>query len=1542
MSQNPSAFDTMGEFGRYHAGWNTYNSSSLPLDMGKSIPAKDRADAINAFNDYLKKPTAKPQEEQKGFWSRAFAGLEKAYNFTTQAVSFGLTLPEKNNPIWQGDFSLDNVKEAWDKSRDISAGRSIVRTVLGRPLDEIEGLFSGVVKTVSFGKLSGFDKFMQDHVLFAANDFDIFNKKQAEKAFREQNLGRFTSFGTDVVSRFVLDPTIFAGKAVKAYRASQIAVKGVKDLDAILTGQKVGGKAEKVKATFNDFITKTDDMNQTELFRVKAIRESSNPAAFADVMATANKIEDVAIRHQVKADIIKTAMGDMGAATRLQSQANDVAVKIGLLQDEVSGAKYLGAGVDKETGQATFDLLNNGVDYEKSLENVKLLETELADIHKKLSVESILDPNVVPKFDNIISTARITGQNKFIDIKNGYAQKGVRVLTGFMYKRPRGWIDFTDNQSAQTVDNLLNRVRGITSRQEAKYTSKINDLRNNLNTGKLKPEQVKLVKADIKKLEDKLSQATFSAQRKNELFELYTSAGDASARAVAFQKIEKELFDTVAKQFGYNVDEVNSAWRLFSGARARTHNLIRERAYTGAIDPKTGGPVGGKVKTITGSDDIDYVIPLPLNETQLVKQLPVIDIDSMYLALNRHSRARVMDKYGILGKVNRAGIASKRAATDLLDGLDSLIKFEVLARLGYPVRNVAEGVGRVITSVGAGAMVAGSTEKGIRMIQTRFKGASLEDVYSWSDEVKLTTHRMQLNALRNSVDDTDLIDQQIKEIDDMLEGKAKIVDKFGLGLRQVDGVTYEDALGASMAKANYVQERFIANAGKIVDDHLYNAKSKLSNAFETNGDFVIIKGTDENWAEAYLRVVNRQVRGSKITSILLQNKPREELIEEGTRFLTKTEEGRKIFRALGLGRDARSIVEANMDNIDNLFPEYLSRRKELIDIVSARNLDADDIKKFFGTDNSRYPDVNGAQVGAANGTNPVTKAYSYITNHFYKKFGEIPETYLVKHPMFVSLYRSRMDALVRNAIDTYPGDTIPPAYLQKLENSSRQWARAELRRTLYDTSERVDAAYTMRYMFPFFGAFTDVLEKWGRINMNDPSVLQKLQIVYNSPDRMGITEERDGKTYINVPGEWVKRGSLGTIDRPLSIPKASLDLLFQGNSWWNPGAGWFVQIGTSQLLKAIPDLERQRLVKEILPYGPEGTTARDIFLQSPALRKALAAFDENDPARKRLTVLIAMEENHKYDMGLRDTQPTSNEINGKAMKVLALEAAAKITLPFATNTRSPYQYYIDEYHRIRRDNPTDATDIFYQMYGDDYFIFTTSLSKNNTGIAATIEADKRSKELSDLIAKEPDYGWFIVGEVNAGEFSPSVYRKQFETPVAPGSTRTMRESQDPYVAVAETQAEQGWLEYNKGMDLIEAKRIDMGLPSLRARGAEALQQAKEEFIRDLSIKNPAWSEARGKIDTGKVTNFLKFAKTLTTDKRTKDRPDIVALREYLDGRQYVMGILANRDKKSINAEDNADIRYAWDTFIGELIDSNIYFNRLYTRMLENDDLTKGL
>lgn len=1555
-SKNPSAFDTMGAFNKYYNDAQNASSLAIPLDFGKAIPAKERAALLEQFDATTRtaKKTAIPTSMQpaiagSGFWTKLFSGMERAYNLSAQAASFALTLSEPTNPLYQDANVLKNLRESWQTARQISPGQAFQTAVTG-------GVLGAPLSLAEQAPVA--NKFIDQNALFLSSEFNIFDQEQRQKAFREQTLGRWSSFATDIVARFTIDPTIIAGKGLKTARLARTALKPG-ELRAVMAGEVTGKRAERIKGTLQSFVESTDGMNQADLFRIDAIRKSANPASMADVLATANKIEDTATRHRVKTSLVQWAMGDAKAAEDVVNFSKEVAAKIGNLEDEILEAKFLGQAFDKTTGRLAMDDLNSGVSLEKNEVLLKEYEETLSSIYNKLNTEGILDPRRLPEV-NIGSVVRqeFANSQAFIDVRAGAASIPVRVMTGFFYKRPKGWIDFTDNQSVQTLDNMLSQVRNISESQVSRYNTILSGLRSQLERAQDK-DVIKSLKNQITEVEDRIKSATFTVQRKNELFAQYTAAPDAVSRANAYMLIEEELYTTIGNQFGYTKDQIRKAWNTYASARARAHNLIRTRLYTAAKDPKTGGPAGGIAKPIIDDDGIPLIFPAPINETQLVKQLPTLDIPTMYTALNKATRAQRFDYFGEkyrlpVSKVSKANtfVLEKTAdirevANEMVDATDALLKFQVLARLGYPIRNVTEGNLRIAFTIGPMATMAraaGLLKMGARKIlDNRFVGSTNDEIFEWSNKAKMLARRDELEASLNYVDDPDVVVRQIADIDAMLSGNKKVVDIFGMGLNKIkvgdQVITYEDALGATPAQAKYINDRFIANAARIIDDHFSEFSRSTRNMLESNGDWTLVNGTDEGWESAYLRVVNRQMRNSKLTRILMQNKPREEMMAEARTFLLKDPAGRAIRRALTAnGNNVDSIIEANMLNVEQVFPVYLNPK--LKSIALERNINADDIKTFFGTDPTIRPAVNGAQVSSANATSALSQYMAKKLDSFYNAFGEVPEKGLVRNPMFVDLYRKRMKAQVENAIANYPGEEIPTWYLRKMELSARQWARAEMRRSLYDTSERVESARYLRYAFPFFGAFADVAEKWGRILFDDPTVLRKLDVIYNAPDRNGLTEERDGITYINIPGEWAKRMGLG--ERPRAIPKPSLNLIFQGGEWWNPGAGWFVQYAASKLVTEVPELERNSLIKQVLPYGPTGTGLSGLFIQSAALRRAQGIYDTDNPTRQNLTVLIMAEENAKYDQGLRPTKPTLKEINSRVNWQLTIDVAARLVLPFASSTRSPYQFYIDAYHALRQQDPLTATEKFYEQYGDSFYLFTTSLSKNNTGIAATIDADRVARKFSDLIAKNPQYGWFIVGDANIGEFSPTVYRKQFETKVSPGSTVSYRTTQDAYEAIAETNAERGWIKYNKGMDLIEAARISRGLPSLNSKGAEDLALAKQTFVAALEQENPDWANVRGKIDLNKVTSFLRFAQDAIKDPRLAKRKDMQTMADYLKGRDAIRQVLISRPNKSINAATNADLKEAWDIFTGLLIDQDVTFNRVFTRILENDDLTKGL
>jgi hypothetical protein len=1559
--KNPNVFDTAGAFNDQHNKNKKPESFVLPLDIAKALPSWARKDFIEQPLGVAYGTLTETLVKPKTWLGTIVAGLGKVINFTSQLGSYGIlgggtSLPDN----WGSEFSWKNLKSAdywktdlaklkdgWDKAGDITPGRAIQYEVVGKRINQFDNAFSGVASTLTNGKLTGADKWLQNHMAYAANDFDIYSYNQREKAFREQNIGRVSSWATDFMYQWYTDPTILLGKGIKAYKSIGRTTDATTDLKNIISGETTGFKANRIRATFDNFLTKTDGMNQQELLRVKAIRESSNPAALVEILADANKIVDPVERRAAKELAIYSAMGDVDSFVKLTKQSERLATKIGSLHDEVNYAKYLGKSVDPKSKRLTFELLNEGDNLSKIEAQLADYEERLADVHRHLSETATLDPTKVPFYDMGAATrSAFVNSEKILELRNGIlAGPTVRVMTGFFTKTPKFWLDFTDNGSVQTIDNMLNRVVGLSGNRAKEYTARIATLSEEIASKKLKGTELKDAKLSLENLTNEFNTAHFTPARRNELLAKYTRAANDQERALAYQEIEVELFDTIALQFGYSKDEVAEAYRLFSNGRTRARNMIKERAYTGATQTvKSGGrsiqaPVGARITGIEGTGGLIHVFPMPLNETQLMKALPSLDIDAMYLALRRHSRVnRIDSKYGKPAS-NAYVLGSKvqRGTVNFIDALDSLLKFEVLARLGYPIRNATEGNGRILATVGPLALWEANSKYTKNFMTNRFGKSTAKEILTVAERTRIETERMALYAGRDLADDPIAVDALIVELDQILAGKISSKSKFGVGTYQHNGVTLNDAKGATIEQSKYYDEKFIREGASVLEGTLGFSNKSLSNALQTNGDFAVVKGTQENWADAYVRVVNRQIRQSQLSSQFLNSKTK---VKDVEKWLTSTTEGKQIMRTVAQGRSAAEMAQANADNVNHLFDASPSLRK----IAQERAITADDITVHLGVDTRLYPDVNGAMISETNGTSPFMRMQAGILEKFYKYLGEAPESHLTRSPLFVDLYRTRLNASVDHAIATFKGDTIPASYLNKLESSARQFARQEMRRTLYDISERSSNATTLRYLFPFFGAFSDVAEKWSRIVLNDPSVAPKAAILWNSPDRAGLTEERDGLTYINVPGEWTKNIP-GLNGRELSIPKASLNLVFQGQHWWAPGAGWFVQFGVSQLVKQNTELENLKIVKEILPYGVrQGNLAQslqDLVIQSPAARRAIGALDANDPNYQRLVAIIYAEEMVNFNKGLRDARPDKSEINNKARMVLGLEVASRLVLPFATNYKSPYQFYIDEYQAMRQEDPLGAAEKFYDKYGDTYFEMTTSISKNNTGVASSQSAYKRSKELADLIAKQPDYGWFLVGDANSGEFSPVVYGNQFTEATGPGSTVNYRERQDPYAAVEEAQSEKGWLIYRQGMALLESARIKSGFDSFNSAGAEFLLERKRNFIADLGEMNPAWQKNYKSIDSGKVANFLRFATSVVDDPRLSGRQDIQTLKLYMQGREWLRNQLKFRPSANIENVSNSDLKANWDRFTGQLMDQDITFERIYTRMLEKDNPSEG-
>ena len=96
-----------------------------------------------------------------------------------------------------------------------------------------------------------------------------------------------------------------------------------------------------------------------------------------------------------------------------------------------------------------------------------------------------------------------------------------------------------------------------------------------------------------------------------------------------------------------------------------------------------------------------------------------------------------------------------------------------------------------------------------------------------------------------------------------------------------------------------------------------------------------------------------------------------------------------------------------------------------------------------------------------------------------------------------------------------------------------------------------------------------------------------------------------------------------------------------------------------------------------------------------------------------------------------------------AKKFYYLKALTSWITPAQTSTTpltgTPYQFYIDQYKKLQQSDPKSADDEFLKKYGEDYFVFSTSLSKS-MGIAPYPLRAQHREEVQGSDCRRPNPG----------------------------------------------------------------------------------------------------------------------------------------------------------------------------------------------------------
>lgn len=303
------------------------------------------------------------------------------------------------------------------------------------------------------------------------------------------------------------------------------------------------------------------------------------------------------------------------------------------------------------------------------------------------------------------------------------------------------------------------------------------------------------------------------------------------------------------------------------------------------------------------------------------------------------------------------------------------------------------------------------------------------------------------------------------------------------------------------------------------------------------------------------------------------------------------------------------------------------------------------------------------------------------------------------------------------------------------------------------------------------------------------------------------------------------------------------------------------------------------------------------------------------------------------------------------------------SLPFSMNQQDPYQYFRDEFDRMQKLDPDSADEKFYEKYGDSFYMFSRSMSQNNTGLKPTVEGVQMGAYYQDLINKVgPEYASLIVGDEGDGEFSQGAYFYQKTHGAGAGSGKMQREQLDPREAWEKGQRAKGWQQYNSAMTALDAQLFKSGFGSYDDPGAEQLKLSKKAIIYLLTKRempdgkpnnfyNEAWEKEWNSFDKGKydrnasklmqiVDDPELWSKAVNEDGSVGIRSDIYTLRTYLEYRKEMQKALLIRKQQGgsddITTQQNGDLKDSWDRTVIKLLEADTKFGWVHRRYFGTD------
>jgi hypothetical protein len=813
---------------------------------------------------------------------------------------------------------------------------------------------------------------------------------------------------------------------------------------------------------------------------------------------------------------------------------------------------------------------------------------------------------------------------------------------------------------------------------------------------------------------------------------------------------------------------------------------------------------------------------------------------------------------------------------------------------------------------------------------------------------------------------------------------AQVKSIQGTGKVHAGGQEFESAIGGEKGDFWNAQVSSGESIGNMFNDNRVLVQGNLERSFAHGAKPITAAQDEAEHAKAWTHAINHVIMQDEAQRMLVQGASAEQVAQ----WMTKDPRGIAYRARLPKMIPTEDLANSMKVEVD----QYLHTPE-----IRAKALEPDGVTPAFlkeaVPDVADRPQVHIAQMGQS--TLEHAKGLDRVIQHWFKTAAEIPADRMSRHPLFNQLYEGHLRSIVSSRVKQGSWDRRTVADVDHMTTAARRLALNDTRKLVFDIAHRSDAAAAMKFISPFFSATSEAFQRWGRILADRPQVAGYAGMFFNAPLATGSMQDADGNhilpdgsTYtldpktgkavkrmvpkseryiVAIMPKWLAHGPIGytlgveQASGTMALSQNSMDLVTQGDPWFNPGVGPIVQIPVNALVQDKPKAAEMMRHLGVLPFGPAtGSAGQQAWTQlaPKVIRDLYTSIDTSDERYQSIKLHIMQKAAYEHD-NLHKPMPTAAQIASMTRNYWLFTAASSFLQPMATQRKDGYQFYRDQYNNLRRTDAMTADDKFLEKYGESYFVFAQSQSKNSSGIQATMKAVDLQKKHGDLIAASPELAALIVGPEGNGPFSPEAYSYQLNNPIEPGGAEAQRTKMSATDAMQENQRRLGWAQFSRNMHYLDSQLHAQGFQSYTDPGAEQLAAQKkgvisvyaEPLMPDGSANpnyNEQWSKDWFSLDARKYDRLIpaltKLANSPMANERTPTggyvRSDLQGLQQYLGARTAVLQALQARGAgggaKTLTAKANADLASAWTTVVDNLIEKDTTFGDLYHRYLSRD------